>query len=128
LPLLLLLSQCSFGPSANEKAAAGRINRAIEQLRAAPNAQKAELLGALEREACEGHELCELQRACVDGYRQHVSALTQVARAKSLLATPDGSAEAAHLLDLAQSDLAQAAPKITHCADVQGAAQRKYKL
>ncbi|HET7541715.1 MAG TPA: hypothetical protein VFK05_17695 [Polyangiaceae bacterium] len=127
-PLLLLLSHCSFGPSASEKAEAGRLNRAIVQLRDAPNAQKGQLLDALKSVRCETRELCELQRACIDGYRQHVSALTETARAKSLLATPDGAAEAARILDAAQSELSQASPKITHCTEAQGAAQRKYKL
>jgi len=128
LPLLLFLSQCSLGPSASEKAEAGRLNRAVEQLRAAPNAQKGELLEALKSVNCENSELCELKRACIEGYRQHVSALAETARAKSLLAMPEGAAEAARVLDLAQSELAQAAPRINHCTDAQGAAQRKYKL
>jgi len=77
---------------------------------------------------CETAELCELQRICVDGYGQHVFALTEITRAKSLLTAPEGAAEAARVLDFAQSELAQAAPKISHCADAQGVAQRKYKL
>jgi hypothetical protein len=123
-----LLSQCSLGASASEKAEAGRISHAIDQLRVAPNTQKGELLDALKAVNCETAELCELQRVCVDGYGQHVFALTETARAKSLMATPDGAAEAARILDFAQSELAQAAPKISHCADAQGATQRKYKL
>jgi hypothetical protein len=123
-----LLSQCSLGASASEKAEAGRISHAINQLRAAPNTQKNELLDALKSVACQTAELCELQRVCVDGYGQHVFALAETARAKSLIATPDGAAEAARILDFAQSELAQAAPKISHCADAQGATQRKYKL
>jgi len=65
---------------------------------------------------------------CIDGYGQHVFALAETARAKSLMATPEGAAEAARILDFAQSELAQAAPKISHCADAQGVTQRKYKL
>jgi hypothetical protein len=85
-------------------------------------------LDALKALRCETAELCELQRTCVDGYGQHVFALAETARAKSLMATPTGAAEAARVLDFAQSELSQAAPKISHCADAQGAAQRKYKL
>jgi hypothetical protein len=123
-----LLSQCSLGASASEKAEAGRINHAIDQLRLAPNPQKGALLDALKSVSCENPELCELQRVCVEGYGQHVFALAETARAKSLLIAPDGAAEAARILDFAQSELAQAAPKISHCADAQGATQRKYKL
>lgn len=78
--------------------------------------------------SCEAAELCELQRICVDGYGQHVFALAETARAKSLMTTSEGAAEAARVLDFAQSELAQAAPKISRCADAQGATQRKYKL
>jgi hypothetical protein len=123
-----LLSQCSLGASASEKAEAGRISHAIAQLRAASNAQKSELLDALKGLTCETAELCELQRVCVDGYAQHVFALAETARAKALMATPNGGAEAARILDFAQSELTLAAAKISHCADAQGAAQRKYKL
>ena len=94
----------------------------------ASNAQKGELLAALESVACQTAELCELQRVCVDGYVQHVFALSETARAKSLLRTPDGAPEAARILDSAQKELVQAAPKISHCADAQGVTQRKYKL
>ena len=124
----MLLSQCSLGASASEKAAAGRISHAIDQLRTAPNAQKGELLGGLESVPCETPELCELQRACVDGYRQHVFALAEITRAKSLLGTADRAAEAARILDFARGELSLAAAKISHCADAQGVAQRKYKL
>ncbi len=123
-----MLSQCSLGASASEKAEAGRINHAIDQLRAASNAQKGELLDALKSVSCQTAELCELQRVCVEGYGQHVFALAETARAKSLIATPDGAAEAAKVLEFADSELGQAAPKISHCADAQGATQRKYKL
>jgi hypothetical protein len=123
-----LLSQCSLGASAGEKAEAGRISRAIDQLRDAPNARKSELLDALKAVSCETAELCELQRTCVDGFGQHVFALAETTRAKSLMSTAEGAAEAARILDFAQSELAQAAPKISHCADTQGATKRKYKL
>ena len=124
----MLPCQCSLGASASEKAEAGRISHAVDQLRAASNAQKGELLDSLKSVACQTAELCELQRVCVEGYGQHVFALAETARAKSLLGTPDGALEAARILDVAQTELAQAAPKINHCADAQGVAQRKYKL
>lgn len=123
-----MLSGCSLGASAGEKAEAGRINRAVDQLRDAPNPRKGELLDALKAVQCETPELCELQRSCVEGFGQHVFALAETTRAKALMASPQSAAEAARILDFAQSELAQAAPKISHCADAQGAIKRKYKL
>ena len=123
-----MLGQCSLGASASEKAEAGRINHAIEQLRAAPNPEKGERLDALKAVACETAELCELQRVCVDGYGQHVFALAEVDRAKALIATQNRLPEAGQIVEAARSELAEAAPKISRCADAQGAVQRKYKL
>ena len=128
------MSQCSLGASATEKAEAGRISRAIDVLRDAPNAQKAELLGALKSAHCEAADLCDLQRLCVEGYAQHVQALSETARAKALLTTAGAGAgaqaesEAAAALDSARRGLSLAASKIGRCADAQGAAHRKYKF
>ena len=97
-------------------------------LREASNAQKGELLAALERASCESVDLCELRRLCVEGYRQHVAALNETTRAKGLLATPESAAEAVRVLESARSGLGEAAPKISRCADAQGAAHRKYKF
>jgi hypothetical protein len=126
--LCLLLSQCSLGPSSTERAEAGRISRAIDLIRAAPNAQKGELLDALKSQSCEAPDLCELQKLCVDGFGQHVLALSETARAKTLIAAGDPQREAESVLTSAQTELAEAAPKISRCADAQGAAQRKYKF
>jgi hypothetical protein len=125
---LLVLSGCSFGPSASQKAEAGRISHAVDRLRQAPNAQKPELFAALQGAPCETPELCELKRICSAGYDLHLRGLGETARAKGLLA--DGGTDAAvnQALDAAKSALAQAEPQLAQCADAQGAAQRKYKL
>jgi hypothetical protein len=94
-------------------------------LRDAPNAQKGELLDGLKSATCALPDLCELQRVCVDGYGQHVAALSETERAKGLLASDP--AEASRALDYSRSELAEAAPKIARCADAEGAARRKYK-
>jgi hypothetical protein len=125
---LLVLSECSLGPSASQKAEAGRISRAIDVLRAAPNAQKAELFAALQSASCETQDLCELKRLCAAGYAEHLSGLGQTAHAKALLADGAASAEVAQALASAQSQLTQAEPEIARCADAQGAAHRKYKF
>jgi hypothetical protein len=122
-----MLCRCSLGPSAGEKAEAGLITRAIDVLRDAPNAQKGGLLDGLKSAACAVPDLCELQRVCIDGYGQHVAALSETERAKTLVAVGGDAAEASRALDFARSELAEAAPKIARCADAEGAARRKYK-
>ena len=97
-------------------------------LREAPNAEKGERLAALENARCEAADLCELRRVCVEGYRQHIAALNETARAKTLLGSADGAIPAAAALDSARRDLALAAPIISRCADAQGAAHRHYKF
>jgi len=97
-------------------------------LRDAPNPAKGALLDSLKAVSCETLELCELQRICVDGYGQHVFALSETERARALLAAGDAQGEAPGALSTAQSELAEAAPKIARCADAQGAAHRKYKF
>ncbi len=122
-----MLSACSFGPSASQKAEAGRISHAIDGLREAPNASKRERFGALASAPCETPDLCQLKQLCVAGYTAHLHALAETARAKALLAEPRSESEAANVLDRAQSELAEAATQLAGCADAQGAAQRRYR-
>ncbi len=124
---LLLLSECSLGPSSSQKAEAGHISHAIDALRDAPNSAKQQLFAALQSAACETPDLCALKQQCVTGYEQHLHALSETARAKSLLMSPGNQAEAAKALTAAETGLSQAAPEIAKCADAQGVAQRKYK-
>ena len=126
--LLLSLCQCSLGPSASQKTEAGRISRAIDVLREAPNVQKAELFAQLRSAACETPDLCELKRQCAAGYAEHLHGLEQTARAKALLADGGADTEVSQALDAAASALSQAEPLIARCADAQGAAHRKYKF
>jgi hypothetical protein len=123
----VLLSQCSLGPSASQKAEAGRISHAIDALRDAPNSAKQQLFRALQSAACETPDLCALKQQCLTGFEQHLRALSETARAKALLMSPGNEAEAAKALTAAETGLRQAAPEITQCTDLQGAAQRKYK-
>ena len=125
---LLMLSGCSFGPSASQKAEAGRISHAVDVLRQAPNAQKPELFAALQSAPCEMSDLCELKQICAEGYGLHLRGLGETARAKGLLADGGTDVLVNQALDAAKTALAQAEPRIAQCADAQGAAQRKYKL
>jgi hypothetical protein len=126
--LLFSLCQCSLGPSASEKAEAGRISRAVDVLRDAPNARKSELFAQLQSAPCETPELCELKRQCVAGYAQHLQGLAQTTHAKALLADGGAAAEVNQALDAAKNALSRAEPLIAQCADAQGAAHRKYKF
>ncbi|HEY5374727.1 MAG TPA: hypothetical protein VIK01_13665 [Polyangiaceae bacterium] len=123
----MLLSHCSPGPSASQKAEAGRISHAVDALRDAPNSAKQQLFAALRDAACETPDLCALKQQCVTGFAQHLRALGETARAKALLMSPGNEKEAAKALTAAETGLTQAAPEITKCTDLQGAAQRKYK-
>jgi hypothetical protein len=96
-------------------------------LRDAPNAAKPVLFSALQSAPCVTPDLCELKGLCVAGYSEHLRALGETARAKSLLAAPGSETEAAQALATATRELSEAVPKISQCADAQGAAQRKYK-
>ena len=125
---LLAFSGCSFGPSASQKAEAGRISHALDVLRQAPNAQKPELFAALQSAPCETPDLCELKQVCAAGYGLHLRGLGETARAKALLANGGADSAVNQALDAAKSALTQAEPQIAKCADAQGAAQRKYKL
>ena len=102
------------------------ITRAIDVLRDAPNPQKAALLDTLKSVSCAVPDLCALQRVCIDGYGQHVAALSETERARALMSS-NNALEAGRTLDYARVELAQAAPKIAQCADAEGAARRKYK-
>jgi hypothetical protein len=126
--VLISLNQCSLGPSASQKAEAGRISRAIDVLREAPNAQKPDLFAQLQAAHCETRDLCELQQLCESGYAQHLSALSQTAHAKALLADGGAETDINRNLDLARAELSHAEPQIARCADAQGAAHRKYKF
>jgi len=125
-----VLCQCSLGPSASQKAEAGRISHAIDVLRDAPNPQKSELFAALQSAPCETPDLCELKRVCVAGYAEHLHGLDETARAKALLAGSNAEAatNAIAALGAAKTALAEAEPQIAHCTDAQGAAHRKYKF
>ena len=118
---------CSSAADAEAKQSAGRVARAIEVLRNAPNAGKAPALAELDKLPCAGPEVCETRAACQVAYAQHVEALSLTAAAKLKLV--DGQAqEAAKLLGSAQTKLSEANTKIQSCTNREGALRRRYKL
>jgi hypothetical protein len=126
--LLAALVRCSLGPSADQKAEAGRISRAIDLLREASNPQKPEFFTQLQNAPCATPDLCALKQVCTAGYAEHLAGLTQTAHAKALLADGGTDAVVSQALDAATKALTEAAPHIAACADAQGAAHRKYKF
>ncbi len=100
--------------------------RAAETLRAADNAHKARLLGALEA-PCVGARACETQRICREAYRLHVDALNLTGAAKDKLSA--GQAEdAARLLGSAEEKLKRAQADVTTCTEHAHDLRRFYKL
>ena len=106
---------------------AGRISRAVEQLRSAPNDHKATALAELKRVACSGPDVCETRAACDMAYTQHIEALDLTAAAKLKLGDGQGE-ESAKLLGAAQEKLSQAALLVSLCTEREAALRRRYKL
>ncbi|HEY2409665.1 MAG TPA: hypothetical protein VGI10_26855 [Polyangiaceae bacterium] len=126
--LALCASVSACGPSVEEKAEAGTLNRAIQVLRNAPNPMKASSLAALAATRCERPELCTLRDRCADAYGLHVQGVEDEARAKQMLATDAAAATIDAVLDRARDELGRARPLVEKCADAQGDLQRRYKL
>lgn len=125
----LLLVACHGEAEQAHRTEAGRITHAVENLRNAPNAKKAPYLTSLERTPCSVPDLCALKRACVDAYRRQLDALGAVRAVKKALQTDGGPAlahSAAVRLGSAQKQLADANRRAHHCADLQGAVERRY--
>jgi hypothetical protein len=120
------LVACSSAADAEARQSAGRVARAIEVLRDAPNAGKPEALSALGKTACSGPDVCETRAACQSAYAEHVDALSLLAAAKLKLA--DAPQEAARLLGSAQSKLTAAETKVMTCTEREQALRRRYKL
>jgi hypothetical protein len=106
---------------------AGRIARAIEVVRDAPNAGKATALSQLSKLACSGPDVCETRDACRAAYALHVEATTLTQAAKLKLSQGD-SAEAAKLLGSSEQKLTEASPKVEACLTREAALRRRYKL
>ena len=118
---------CSSSQDALAKQSAGRIARAIEVVRDAPNAGKATALAELAKLSCSGPDVCETRDACQAAYALHVEATTLTQAAKLKLNEGD-SAAAAKLLGASEQKLAEASPKVEACTTRESALRRRYKL
>lgn len=131
LVLGLLLLGCRSAEERALEAEAKALDRKIDLLRAAPNERKRALLTELEREACERAPVCDLKLRCVEAYRAHLAAVDATSRARSLLASPDGGADAsiraARELLLADERLAASKAQAARCASEQGELRRRVR-
>jgi hypothetical protein len=122
------LAGCRGEHDQARRAEAARILRAIELLRDAPNAAKAEQLDRLERQACSDPELCALKSHCVQSYETHVSAVQRIEGARRGLgsdATTHDLAAAAAAMRAAQAELEHAQPGIRRCTERSGELRRR---
>lgn len=127
--LLALAAGCRSAEQRELEAEVHALDRKIDGLRGAPNEQKHALLSALEATACVHEKACKLKAICVDAYRAHLAALDATAKARALLARPDGgpaaSLDAARELSQADHELARSKELASSCASEQGALRRE---
>lgn len=118
---------CSSSQDALAKQSAGRIARAIEVVRDAPNAGKATALAELGKLSCSGPDVCETRDTCQAAYALHVEATT-LTRAAKLKLNEGDSVAAAKLLGASEQKLSDANGKVSSCIDRESALRRRYKL
>lgn len=123
----VLLAACRSSQQAAEQKSAAQIARAVEVLREAPNAAKAEPLAQLSKLPCSGVDVCQTRDACSSAYTLHVDAVALTAAAKQKLGDDDPLA-AAKLLNASEQKLKDADVKVTQCTDLEGALRRRHKL
>jgi len=124
--VLVVLSACSQRDTEAQRSA-GRVARAIEVLRNAPNDGKASALKALGALPCEGPDVCETRDTCRSAYALHVDSVNLTAAARQKAA--DGrDLDAANLLGSAQQLLKDSAGKVQDCIGRESALKRRYKL
>jgi len=114
------------------RAEAGRITEAVRKLREAPNRAKEPFLLALRSTSCATDDGCELKKTCTDAYLLEQQALDGISAVRrettgGAPAEPVPSAAAA-LLSRVTLDLERAKTLAKNCADLEGAARRKYSL
>lgn len=128
--ILGTLTAGSFGCGRGEAAVeASRVVRAIELLRAAPNAEKSEPLRALLREPCSVEALCHLIKTCSDAYGIHLRALDAQRALRHALETPGAANSASlELVGQAERDLNRARTATEQCAVEEGKIRQDYQL
>ena len=129
LGVVLALS-CQGEREQQRRAEAGRVVRAVQLLRDAPNEGKRPPLSALEHLPPLDEDLGALQKACVSAYSLQLvglEGLSAIRRATGSAGDPVPPG-AALLLSRSETALRTAAALAVRCADLEGEARRRYKL
>jgi len=127
LPLLIAAAACRGGPAASHRAEAGRIVRAIAELRAAPNDAKASMLPALAEASCSAPDLCRLRDDCLGAYRRHVAALEEKDALARALAAGTPAPDATTRLDAVERMLDEARDGALDCSRRELAIRARYR-
>lgn len=127
---VVLVLSCQGEREQQRRAEAGRVVRAVQLLRDAPNEGKRPPLSALEHLPPLDEDLGALQKACVSAYAlqlEGVEGLSAIRRATESASGPVPP-EAVPLLSRSEAALRSAASLALRCADLEGEARRRYKL
>lgn len=120
---------CERDKLEQERAEAGRVSRAVDLLRRAPNADKGQKLQALRATGCTFPRVCEFRHACVQAYESYVTAIDGAQAARRALAQDAGPTEdAARLVLQSEKRLKQSHELQRKCLAVQGALREELKL
>jgi hypothetical protein len=126
---VLALVSCRHEERERQRSEAGRVSRAVELLREAPNSEKSPLLSALRRTECTLDRTRELKDMCVRAYQLHIDALDGVRAAQRSVRDDAASAgDVAELVVSSEKKLSQSLELQNKCALLQGALRRDLKL
>ena len=117
-----LVTACDGEKQQRDEAAS--LSRAVDELRDAPNSDKAPKLKALRALGCNHADTCGFRDQCAEAYAEHVKGLEGIAKAKAM----DDPFMSAAELKKAEETLKAAEAKTGACADRQGALVRQYRL
>jgi len=127
VPLLAVAAACRVDPAPAHRVEAGRIVRAVAELRAAPNEEKAARLPALAEAGCTAPDLCELRDRCLAAYRQHVAALAEQKALASSLAAGTPVPDAKTRLDGVERALTEARDGAVDCSRRELVVRTRYR-
>ncbi|HVW25115.1 MAG TPA: hypothetical protein VHC69_07065 [Polyangiaceae bacterium] len=127
--VVLVATACRTETDEAGRTEAAQVAHQVELLRAAPNAAKPPLRKALDQLACTLPDICKLRSTCSDAYALQEQALAAIASVQKAVAAPGDVPQAVSIvLARAEADLARAKRWAHECADLEGEAQRRYRL
>ena len=140
IALIFLFVSCRHSDKNETLGTTAQIARAVEMLRLSSNHDKHLWLNRLRALPCERDDACELQRACVRAYTEHLKAIDMIESARNRLdresggdtGPTDASAEdmlqTAALAQSAQRLLGQARRFTRDCAENEAVIRQRYRL